>query len=64
MLQLLSIAMKTPSFVSAMSSSSVPVRGSMETFTMRMSGGRFHPSARIVPVERLPKAAAVSRLDR
>ena len=38
--------------------------GSSETLTMRMMGVRFHPSARIVPVEGRPSAAAVSRLER
>ena len=64
MLQLLSVSMYTPSEVSAMRASSVPSRGSSETFTMRMSGVRFHPSARMVPVDARPSVAAVSRLER
>ena len=41
-----------------------PRPGSSETLTIRMSGVRFHPSARMVPVESRPSAAAVSRLER
>ena len=65
MLQLLSVATSRPSSVSATRSSSVPAApGSSETLTMRMMGARFQPSARMVPVDGRPSAAAVSRLER
>ena len=54
-----------PSSVSATRSASVPAApGMSETFVMRMSGRRAQPSARIVPFEAFPSAAAVSRLMR
>jgi hypothetical protein len=57
------VDMNRPSFVSAISSASVPSPGSRLMFVMRISGRFCHPSARIVPLDASPRAEAVSRLE-
>ena len=47
-----------------MISASVPSRGSIEMFVMRISGRWLQPSARLVAFEVCPTTPAVSRLDR
>ena len=53
--------MKMPSSVSAMISASVPSRGSIEMFVMRISGRWLQPSARLVALDAWPTTGAVSR---
>ncbi len=55
------VDMKMPSSVSPMISASVPSRGSIEMFVMRISGRWLHPSARLVALDVWPTTGAVSR---